>query len=307
VSAPLSNFNPSRIRLETFVMHKLIVLALLALTACDDPFKPGSLITDTRVIGARVEVEGDSERAAPAEGESAQVTLLLAAPNGTPLLSSWALVACLDEVCAAPLATAEGSDGVPTLQLTLPPRELLGAARAIQVFGVVCSAGQAADSGGCRGANAEGTTLTFALELATEQGENLNPDLSGSSFRYAGKELVVTDPGACPGPRIKADGKEHDLSIELGQQVRELYLGSDGQELREGLQISHFVTEGELERQFSFVEASDPRARPRIELSWKLPTAKHVKDGERPARLLTVVRDLRGGTSMIEHAICLTR
>lgn len=285
-------------------MKKLIALALFAFAACDDPFDPGSLITDTRVLGARVEVAEDAERASPGEGETAQVTLLMAAPGALPELS-WALLACLDEACETPLARAVGHDVSPTLELTVPAREQLGDAEFLRVVGIVCSRGEPDERGACVGAGAKGTALTFQLPLAG-QSPNLNPDLTGTSLSYAGKQLTEGE-GACTGLPMKADGKEHDLKIELGEQARELYLSSDGKELREELQISHFVDAGELARQFSFVAADDPTQRPQIELSWQMPSADYVKNGDRPVRLLTVVRDLRGGTSLIESSLCLTQ
>ena len=71
----------------------LLPLLGVAAIACDDPLKPAEQVDSLRVLAARVEVEGDPERAAPNAGESASVRWLVAAPEGEPALG-WALSVC---------------------------------------------------------------------------------------------------------------------------------------------------------------------------------------------------------------------
>lgn len=72
---------PLRIGLAAAQVASLAVVAGL-LTACDDDFVTPSRIVDTRVLGTRVEVVDDPERATPRPGETARVSLTLAAPDG---------------------------------------------------------------------------------------------------------------------------------------------------------------------------------------------------------------------------------
>jgi hypothetical protein len=75
------------------VKKRLGFMLGLWLLGCDDPLKTVELVAEPRVLGARVEVEGEPTRAAPAPGESATVTFLLASPAVAQTLG-FALMAC---------------------------------------------------------------------------------------------------------------------------------------------------------------------------------------------------------------------
>ncbi len=61
--------------------------AALCSAGCDDSLKSVSLIEETRVLGARVEVESDRTRSSPKPGEQATLRFFVAAPNGEPIFS----------------------------------------------------------------------------------------------------------------------------------------------------------------------------------------------------------------------------
>ena len=119
--------------------------------ACDDPLKKTELVEEPRVLAARIEVEGEPERAAPFPGESATVRFLVAAPELEPALG-FALVAChsassnvgLPSCHSAPFAESERLEpepGAPALSFALPEPDA-GAARArLLVKGVICPNG----------------------------------------------------------------------------------------------------------------------------------------------------------------------
>src|SRR4051812_27309453 len=48
---------------------------------CDESLKPVELVVAPRVLGGRVEVAGDAGRAAPAPGETATASFLVASPE----------------------------------------------------------------------------------------------------------------------------------------------------------------------------------------------------------------------------------
>ncbi|HEX5655932.1 MAG TPA: hypothetical protein VFX59_02005 [Polyangiales bacterium] len=282
-------------------MNKLIALALLPLAACVPEFDPGSLIKDTRVLGAKVEVEGDAERSTPHPGETANVVFVIEGVEKDPVVS-WSLAVCLPApLTNAPcpesvLARSEGTGTTPTLQVVVPAESALGDASSLHVSGVI-----------------DGTPLVYELALARSLDEdNLQPSLQQTRFKLDGKdwfegEALVRGCRAQPElPQVNADEKEHKISITLGPDARELYVGADMEAIYEELQLSTFVSAGELERQFSFVESNDDRERPTVDIKWTAP--KRLRDtADLGVRLLVVVRDSRGGLSVLERALCTVR
>src|SRR5262245_7887378 len=68
-------------------------LFFLVFAGCGPTFDPASLINDTRVVGARIEVEGAPDRASPKPGETVNVTWLVTSPDTTPSLG-WTFAVC---------------------------------------------------------------------------------------------------------------------------------------------------------------------------------------------------------------------
>lgn len=307
-----------------YVSILFMFAALGVLSGCES-FDPGSLIAGPRVLGARIEVQGEPARATPKPEESAEIRWITVSPR-EPQSLAWAFVACLPEAAAdgscasAPLAFEEGSGVAPRLTLRVPDEASLGDAHSVQVFGLICDRGTPALSEHapphCAGEDAHGTTVRLEVTLERAERGNLNPELEGAYVALDGRawdnETTAGELTGCEAdtalPQLKADGKKHVITLELGPEVRELYNEpASGRSELEELQLSHFATAGELSGQYSFVEASDPSERPELSVDWRAPDAEEVApDGER-VRFLFVLRDLRGGLAVSERSLCAVR
>jgi hypothetical protein len=286
-----------------------VVLGWLLL-GCDDPLKSVELVSEPRVLGARVEVEGDPGRAAPAPGETATVSFLLAAPElATPL--GYALIACAAEPrqggrsgCAGePFASARRDGGETTpasLEFTVP--DSLDPAGRVVVAGILCPEGApSADARSCDGPD-PGTPVTLELDLAREDDVNQNPELEPESVLFDGEPWpdVASEAGDCAGlgyPEV-AVGSEHDLAVELSEADRDpLPRASQLDPARESLQLSRFATDGDLSRAFESI-AWDSRELSRS-VTWQAPRAPGL------VRFWLILRDFRGGGAFVERAVCV--
>ncbi len=281
---------------------------VLGAAACGDPLKPVELVTEPRVLGARVEVEGAPDRASPLPNESATVRWLVATPELDPPLG-WAFEACaaenpggaLPECADAPFASALQADplpGVPQLVFTVPAAPV---ADHVAVRGIVCPNGSpllpslaSAGDVSCSGELGTEVSLDFALGSVEEQ--NFNPSFGAEGLLLDGALWPEgTDCSLLPqvGPRTS-----HALTMALDAADRDALV----QEISvdppfERLQVSHFVTGGELERAFTVIDAEVSDLTRTI--SWKAPAAAAL------VRFFFVVRDLRGGSDFAERALCV--
>ena len=111
---------------------------LLFVFACSDSFLPPSAVTEFRIVGAKVEVQSDPERANPSPEDDVQVSLLPidqgvfaetapGEPTPTPALLQWALVPCvpLPVTIGAPLCAnvIEPCDGCIAAHARAPRQE----------------------------------------------------------------------------------------------------------------------------------------------------------------------------------------
>jgi hypothetical protein len=281
--------------------------AVLSSSGCDDPLTRVDLVANARVLGARVEVEGEPERASPAPGETASVRWLVAAPDPFPELG-WAFSICpaappggsLPACGGEPFATSMSdapAPGEPRIDFTVPD-DL--DARALAVSGVVCPGSQPTFSAGafdCAGPGGRLVSLDFELETA--EASNANPVLEPDALTLDGEALPEgTDCATLPSV---ARGSSHTLSLWLDESDRDpVEPETSADPDKEELQASHFTTAGSLERAFTILEpdASELVA----SVSWKAPGAVPL-DGF--VRLFFVVRDLRGGSDWIERAVCI--
>lgn len=149
--------------------HTLAPLGLCAIAACSMDFLPPSAVVDLRVIGARVEVEGNPARPNPSPGERIEVSVLVTdrgapdAPELTPPELTWSFVACVPaptrlgpQICGAPITPCDGCTGdppadplaFPVIGFEVPSKEELDAMEATDVLlqGVVCSSGRPSSS-----------------------------------------------------------------------------------------------------------------------------------------------------------------
>jgi hypothetical protein len=295
---------------------------LLLFGACAPSMDPASLVEKTRVIGARVEVEGAPERAMPRPGERAHVRWLVTAPAEMPPIG-WTFALCTGPSSAAtgcghePLGVMQGHEAQPAMDITVPPAEALGDARVLVLFGRVCSNSEPMIDAAGRPActmNGDGTTAVLTIPLAMAAGDdNHNPALAGEAMTVDGQPWALDDHADCAGlPHVMAGTVDHLLRVETAAGDRERYTEMMGDppvptERREALQISQFSTAGKLARTFSTVEAADPGDRPTVEVKWKAPAADQVPAAGLVVRFTFVARDLRGGADWTTRAVCVIR
>ncbi len=124
--------------------------------ACSDSFAPPSAVTNLRVVGARIDVQGAPERANPSPGDDVQASILVIDQGPLPSLT-WAFVACVpaatrigvpicgtDEPCDGCVGPQPGDElALPVIRFQVPSQEKLDAfeAREVLLLGVVCGEG----------------------------------------------------------------------------------------------------------------------------------------------------------------------
>lgn len=290
-------------------MHRALSLSLL-LVACEDPLKSVELIAEPRVLGARVEVEGEAGRAAPAPGESATATFLLATPELRPSLG-FALAACpaaarrgsRSSCVGEPFATVASKNGEAdraSLRFEVP--DDLAASGRVLLLGVICPDGSpSADGASCDGPE-PGTALQLELELGRDDDANLNPELQADSIDFDDATWPALAPvaGDCAGlglPEVDVQSR-HTLTVRLDESDRDpLPRQSELDPARESLQLSHFISAGDVTRAFESV-AWDSSALNR-QVVWTAPDTPGL------VRFWFVLRDLRGGGDFSERAVCV--
>jgi hypothetical protein len=147
----------------------VVVLWLCFAIACSESFVPPSAVTNLRVVGARIDVQGAPGRANPSPGDAIQASILVVAPGAppsdqegvpalTPPLLNWAFVACVPAattlgppICGQVIESCDGCVGpppgdpfaYPIIDFTVPSEEEIDAfdARGVLLQGVVCSNG----------------------------------------------------------------------------------------------------------------------------------------------------------------------
>src|SRR5947208_6952745 len=148
--AIMTNTNaPGTINHPSFDVRRALLLGLLGCiftAGCGPEFDPASLVDKTRVLGARIEVDGAPDRAAPVPGEVANISWLVTSPGATPPLA-WAFAACLPDAMggqtslgcvAAPLASFDGTASPPRISIQVPSAAALGGAASIVIYGQIC-------------------------------------------------------------------------------------------------------------------------------------------------------------------------
>lgn len=293
------------------------LVGLSFLAGCGPEFDPASRIESTRVLGARLEVEGSPGRASPKPGETVDVTWLVTSPDATPPLA-WTFVvcplgtatgspACLD----APLARFDGTAAPPRISIPVPSNT---AATSVAVYGGICAGAGSTPTfdpqsrlGSCtRGGH--GTTVSFDAPLQVDDA-NHNP-VADRAFTLDGVTWPARSAGEDPcaqGPRVSAGSKDHVIGDTTDGTDREPYTALAGvPPTRERLQISHFATAGKLKSQFSFVEATDESPTTTVDVTWDAPEAADLPAAGVPVTFTFVVRDERGGADWTTRGLCVT-
>lgn len=290
----------------------LLAVSLTSLMAfgCDEPLKSVELVAEPRVLGGRVEVADDAARAAPAPGETATASFLLATPE-LQMPVGFAFAVCSAEprrgsrpACAAApfaeIASENGQLATPSITFDVPAD--LDPSGRLAVLGIICADGSAnADSTACDGSD-PGTPLALELELARDGDVNSNPELQPDSIAFdadSWPELPAVD-GDCAGlgfVEVAASSK-HSITVALDESDRDpLPRPSKLDPARESLQLSHFTTAGDLSRAFETI-AWDSAELSR-QVSWTAPKEPGL------ARFWLVLRDFRGGGAFTERAVCV--
>ncbi len=283
---------------------------------CDDSLRRVSLIEETRVLGARVEVMADPQRSSPKPGESALLRLFVAAPSGAPNVG-YALSVCAVSptnngfpTCAgAPFAStlqAEPSLEPPQLGFTVPAELDLAATPHGFAQAWICpeSVASVASDGTPSCAEGIGTEVAFEFNLGAPDESNQNPTFTEAALTLDGAPWPAFDPGnsACPGaaPELSA-GSKHTLAVALDDEDFEpLLQATPAEPARETLLLSAFADAGTLSH--AFLSLSAGASVGERQLSWEAPGT----GGAAPqlVRFYFVVRDARGGEDFTTRAVC---
>lgn len=312
----------------TTTIKTMLLLGLsgfLFITGCGPTFDPASLITNTRVVGARIEVEGAPDRASPLPGETVNVTWLVTSPDVTPPLG-WTFAVCApgtgtsSAAClAAPLVRFDGTATPPRISIPIPTGAVLGAATSLTLDGAICAGadsmpqfdsqtGLASCSNGRRS-----TTVSLDIPLQLGDEANHNP-IADRAFTFDGEAWpapTAADDPCVQGPRVAAGSKDHVIGNTTDGSDREPYTVVMGDPpvatlTRESLQISQFTTAGKLNSQFSFVEATDDNATTIVDVTWDAPPVGELPSAGAVVTFTFVVRDDRGGTDWTSRSLCVT-
>ncbi|HEY4105386.1 MAG TPA: hypothetical protein VGM44_15920 [Polyangiaceae bacterium] len=292
----------------------LVASATWVCAGCDVPLKTESLIQETRVLGARVEVAADPGRASPAPGESAHLRVFVAAPDGLPNVS-YAFSLCgvtpsnagFPNCVTAPFATAfqpNPAIGDPQFDFQIPSELDPNATPHGFLSGIVCpndSAVQNADdSASC--ASTTGDTLAFEFDLAGPGEDNQNPTFAGDSLTLDGGSWDANDATASCDSLTQVNVKStHRLGVTLvDSDFDSLQQVTSEDPMRETILLSQFSTAGDLDHTFVTLTPSAAGS----ETNWLAPSEADA-DGT-IVHFYFVVRDSRGGEDLAERALCLT-
>ncbi|MCC6215702.1 MAG: hypothetical protein IT376_12630 [Polyangiaceae bacterium] len=291
----------------------LVALAGLgtALAGCDEPLADPALLEDTRVLAARVEVDGAPGRASPAAGELATVRWLVPSPRAEVRLAhAFAVCEAADAAagvpsCAKPpfaVVRAElPAADAPSVSFRVPDDAQAGS---LAVLGVICE--DAPPAPGSTEACAPEARFAQRVSLVVPLGTgNGNPDLTAAAVTLGADALSPADPGAAPGEacaqspveiRRVRPGATLRLAVEPAPSAREPIDPADGAEL-EPLRVSWVASAGELASSVAWIEGSATAAD--VEL-----TAPSAPADGRLVRLWIVARDSRGGVDWTTRAYC---
>jgi hypothetical protein len=300
----------------TLPLFLSLFVAAVGGVGCDDSLKSVSLIEETRVLGARIEVEADPTRSSPKPGERASLRFFVAAPNAEPRIS-YALSVCAVELnnlgfppCAsAPFASAVQAEpsGTPaSLDFQVPEDLALESTPHAFASGLICpdsgldfgtSSAASCLSGG-------GTQVAFEFELGGPEQSNRSPSFGADALSLDGEPWPASAETACdPGPLPQVLAKSrHALQIVLADSDFELLTRETSLDpARETLLVSPFSSAGELSHGFISLSADAPANQRRV--SWDAPAL----DAALPSlvRFYFVVRDARGGQDFTSRALCV--
>jgi hypothetical protein len=275
----------------------LIALVGAALiSGCDEPLKVVSLIQETRVLGARIEVSAEPKRAAPRPGEQASVRFFVAGP-GEPPKVSYALSVCGVSPtnsgfpsCATPafaaVSDSAATTSVPELAFEVPSDLDLDATPHGFVSGEIA-----------------GGEVAFEFELGSALHSNDNPELSDGSLSFDGQPWLPVDAGTDCGTQLVqvSPSSSHVISVALSDgDFDALTPDTLLDPSRETLLLSQFSDSGKLDHAFTSLSPSTSEGG---SARW---TAPSNADGSGTiAHFYFVVRDSRGGEDLATRTLCV--
>jgi hypothetical protein len=261
-------------------------LTMALLHGCSGPDDPAWRINKTRVLAAKVMVDAEPERASIRPGEAFHVDWLVVNPDG-PVDVSYKLSVCKqaeltrDVDCEGPtFVEVSGNGKVPTIAATAPGAQDLAGITHLLIRGTI---------------DQRDVVMSAPLELSGAE-QNHNPAIAPDPLHF-GSDLWTAEDGPCapPMPEILADDATHEISFVVSAADREP---------GETLQLSHFTTAGELDRQFSIAEPEAPPGDVELKVTW-IAKRGHATPEGKVVRFFFVLRDSRGGTSSTTRALCM--
>lgn len=325
------NILTGRRALDSTTQALCLCLVVVEVSACGEPLVARELVQNNRVIGARVERGDDSAQAWVPPGQAATLRWFVVSPSGAPQLG-WAFSLCVAApvsrdlpICAAPrfanLASLEPTTAEPRLEFTMPNETKLAGAEQITANGAFCDSGNplvALDERfpanvQCPDPSERPMLATMGVFVARDATTNENPSFLSIEIRFDGLSWPTwTDPSNASSScaafdesllLVQADGSRHTISFALPAALAEaLPTVSSHSASVETIQLSHFVTSGDLERAFSAVDFNRPA--PQVSVSWSTP--RNVPSDGQLVRFYFVLRDGRGGADWSTRAICVT-
>lgn len=308
-------------------------IAFAGVAGCDDPIQRGWLVDRSRLLGARIEATNDPARATVAPSEKATVKWLLASPRGAAAKErvSFAYAICASPTGNFPSPKCEGpvlgsgsgnttadDDGLVAIEIDAPPGAAVGDAKELLMLSAFCvdetpstiALDARSFEATCSVATAKTLLGSVNLHVRPAPGaaetDNDNPAIDTGDILLDGQ--VLGAPRACTPdvPVILSNAGERTLVFHFHDEQRQI--ASTPQNTRESLVLSHVVTAGELDRQYSALDPEEPAPKD-VEIKWTPPGAEEVPaDGtSRLVDILFILRDGRGGTAFARRAVCVKR
>jgi len=325
-------------------MRRIVTLAALAATlatGCIDSLPLAQVVLDTRVIGARLEVDGAPERAWPRPDDTGVVTWNVVDPTET-VPSGWAFVVCPAMVTPSGLSFCAGdpldilfqmepSTDPPSFPVSFPSAALTGATDVL-VQGVICPNGSPDVDlenfdVSCAGMGEPRQLASFTIHIERDGVSNANPTVPADALTWAGAswnesptvppetgcrdmagtaELPLASRQSAPEMGFDNMGNEvvqEIITITGDPADREEFMSAD-RVILEDLIFAHYTAIGEPTRQFSVNDGMESTA----ELKWSYPTAEMeptLPDDGILGRWWITVIDQRGGTAWTERFVCI--
>lgn len=313
-------------------MKKLSLLLALLAGGCVMDLPTGVRVDRPRVLGVRVDIDGDPERAAARPGDALTLRWLVVGHEGDPPEWSNAMAACVARPSNLGIPTCDGAPfafqlpteptAAPSFAFEIPgdvPVE--GRETEILVIGVLCAGGTPVfsmdDLPSCEEEEAIAERLIFAFPLVEADAEadaNQHPSLGDETLTIDDTPWpasdVVPESGCAGGDLVQIRARVEDepsfVRLTTSPSDREMYdevvLGEMPRvvETREELLVTHVATAGLFTRLQTEVFDDPP-----LEVPWRHPDPEEIPDDGLTVRFWFVARDQRGGMDWVERALCV--